>query len=124
MEKIYQQHWIDLSVETRQKLVEVFNIPKSGITEVRDQTVISDGHTNDDLNTITVEKMAEYVGSPADLDFAVLWKITLSKIKSELHPPTLEIGTDGVIKDLLQLPYCTTCTSSKGRHKKGCPKFK
>ncbi len=97
MEKIYSQHWIDLPQATRNHLVKVFNIPLTGITEIRDQTVVSDGHTNSDLQAITLEKMAAYVGSPATLSFSRLWEITLSKIKYELNPPVLEIKKDGLI---------------------------
>lgn len=126
MEKIYQQHWIDLPQETRSHLVKVFGIPRTGITEIRDQTVVSDGHTNTDLEAITADKMSAYVGSEIDsLDFSRLWTITLSKVKFELHPPTLEIQPDGIIVDVPQAPkYCDTCVSTAGRHRKGCPKYK
>lgn len=129
MEKIYQQHWIDLPQETRNHLVKVFDIPQSGITEIRDQTVVADGHTNADLEAITADKMSAYVGSEiGTLAFSRLFDITLAKVKSELHPPVLEIGTDGLVTDVPQstpvIKYCDTCVSTKGRHRKGCPKFK
>lgn len=135
MEKIYQQHWIDLPQETRDHLKKVFDIPRSGITEIRDQTVIADGHTNEDLLVITADKMSAYVGSPTGtLDFSRLWLITLSKVKSELHPPVFYIQPDGLVTDLPSVgsilatepvkKYCDTCVSTKGRHRKGCPKYK
>lgn len=126
MERVYQQMWIDLPQETRNHLVKVFDIPRSGITEIRDQSVVSDGHTNNDLLSITAEKMAAYVGSPIGaLDFARLWTITLSKVKYELNPPVLEIGTDGIVTDVPPVKkYCETCVSPAGRHRKGCPKYK
>lgn len=136
MEKLYAQMWIDLPQETRNHLAKAFDIPRTGITEIRDQTVVSDGHTNTDLEAVTADKMAAYVGSPlGTLSFSRLWEITLSKVKYELHPPMLEIQPNGLITDvvpitnpayLLEAPkkYCDNCVSTKGRHRKGCPKFK
>ena len=92
-DKIYTAMWIDLPREYRNKLTEVFSIERTGISEVRDDTLISDGYTNTDLQAITREKMAEYVGSSAeDTAFHRLWELTLAKIKFELNPPTIEIG--------------------------------
>lgn len=131
MEKIYSQHWMDLPKEIKDHLIKVFSIPRTGITEIRDQTVVTDGHTNTDLQSITAERMAAYIGSPADLAFSRLWEITLSKVKYELHPPAFEIGADGIITDVPVIPptepikkYCDTCVSTAGRHRKGCPKYK
>lgn len=125
MEKLYQQVWIDLPKETRDHLAKVFNIQKTGITEVRDQTVVSDGYTNLDLSVLTADKMSAYVGSPTgSLTFSRLWEIVLSKVKYELHPPMMEIQSDGLVVTVPPPKYCNTCISTKGRHRKGCPKFK
>ncbi len=96
LEHIYTQHWITLDKETREHLTKVFNIPTSGIAEIRDQTLISDGKTNTDLQAITSEAMEAYVGSKEP--FARLWELTLMKSKYELHPPTIEIGVGEIIK--------------------------
>lgn len=95
MEKIYSQHWIDLPKQVRAKLVEVFGIERTGITEVRDQTVISDGFTNTDLQGITLDKMNQYIGSVET--FPRAWELTLMKVNYELNPPMIEIGV-GEIK--------------------------
>lgn len=127
MEKVYTQYWIDLPKEVREHLVKVFEIPRTGITEIRDQTVVADGHTNIDLEVITKERLAAYVGSPMDTTFSRLWEIAISKVNYELHPPTMSIGEDGVVTDITPVitpRYCLTCASNKGRHFKGCPKFK
>lgn len=89
-ERIYQQHWIDLPKDTRLKLAEVFGIERTGPTEVRDQTVISDGYSNSDLSAITLEKMNAYVGS--DETFSRAWELTLAKVKFELNPPVVVVG--------------------------------
>lgn len=101
MEKVYQQHWIDLPKDVRNKLTEVFEIPNTGITEVRDQTVLSDGTTNTDLLAITAEKMAAYVGSSvSDTSYHRLWELTLAKVHSELNPPQMDISNTEIEKEL------------------------
>lgn len=85
MNKIYQQHWIELPNDIRKHLIGVFGIMKTGIAEVRDTTLISDGVTNNDLQVITEVKMQEYVGSKEA--FPRLWELTLAKAKYELNPP-------------------------------------
>lgn len=84
-ERIYPQNWVELSQQVRVHLAKVFDIPRSGISEVRDMTLVSDGHTNEDLKAITLEKMNEYIGSEETYPRA--WEITLSKVNYELNPP-------------------------------------
>lgn len=85
MNKVYTQIWLDLPREIRDHLMKVFGIIKTGVAEVRDQTVVSDGVTNDDLSVISDAKMTEYVGSVEE--FHKLWQLTVSKANYELHPP-------------------------------------
>lgn len=130
-EKINQQHWISLPRETRQHLVKVFGLIPNGIAEIRDQSVVSDGYTNSDLERITAEKMAEYVGSTES--FSRLWELTLSKVKYELNPPMVMQGAavTSLVPPLIQIPertltsapFCDKCDSKGGRHKKECPKL-
>lgn len=133
MEKLFQQVWMHQPQDVRNHLQKVFNITRTGITEIRDQEVITDGYTNTDLETVTADKMSAYVGSPTgELSFSRLWEIVLSKVKSELHPPIFEIQSSGIIVDINpsttpsvpEKRYCDTCVSTKGRHRKGCPKYK
>lgn len=122
MEKIYQQHWIELPKDIREHLAKVLGIPMSGIREIRDNTVISDGHTNEDLRVITAEKMADYVGS--DGDFNHLWTVTVSKAKYELNPP-IHVGGGfpaALEKEVEAKKFCDSCDSKGVRHKKECPK--
>lgn len=83
-----------ISKEVRDYLAAMWKIPQSGITEIRDQTVLSDGHTYDDLSVITLEKMTEYIGS--EESFARAWELTVMKAYSELHPPVGVIKGEGV----------------------------
>lgn len=93
MERVYQQNWIELPKDIREHLQKVFGIIRTGISEVRDNTLISDGITNEDLGVITSVKMAEYVGSMDT--FSRLWDISISKAKYELNPP-IEINLDNM----------------------------
>lgn len=84
-----------LTKPQRQLLKVVFNIVgPTAPTEVRNEMVVTDGHTVDDLKAITHEKMCEYIGSQET--FLRAWEITLAKIHSELNPPIAEIkNVDG-----------------------------
>lgn len=77
--------WMLLPKETRTHLAYVFSIPVSGVTEIRDQEVITDGRTVVDLEALSADRMAEYVGSTDT--FARLFELTMAKAHSELHPP-------------------------------------
>lgn len=86
IEKLYTPNWTDLDPKIRHHLREVFNVKKSGNTEIRDQVLISDGTTNEDLwNAFTIESMCKYIGSKET--FARAWEITVSKAKYEINPP-------------------------------------
>lgn len=79
--------WISLPSETRSKLVEVFNIPRSGNTEVEDQTVVTDGYTHRDLSTITIEKMQGFLLDTIEDDYFKLFHRVLDAIK----PPEITL---------------------------------
>ena len=87
---ITKDQWMLLDIPTKQKLVAVFGINKSGFSEVRDSIVVTDGYTQEDLKVIILEKMNEYIGSE-EATFLRAWEITLSKINFELNPPVAEI---------------------------------
>lgn len=91
------QLWMLLPREERNLLAERFDLKKSGITEVIDDRVISDGYNVDDLKGITSEKMVEYVGSEGS--FPRLWEITVAKARYELMPPIeLKIPTGVIVE--------------------------
>ena len=85
MNQIFPQVWIALDKEVRDHLAKIFSIERTGVTEIVDQRVVSDGYTATDLLAITLEKMNEYIGSTES--FARAWEVTLAKVHSELHPP-------------------------------------
>lgn len=85
-ENIYSHLWMQVPAEERKILAEVFNLEKTGIAEIRDQSVISDGHSNDDLLLITKDKMEAFIGSEAE-NFARAWELTVAKARSIVNPP-------------------------------------
>lgn len=89
-QRIFPQQFMHLSHEMRTYFTQMWKIPRSGISEIRDQTVVSDGHTYDDLAVITHELMEEYIGSKES--FARAWELSCMKAHSELHPPVGGIG--------------------------------
>ena len=94
-EKVFPHLWMHVKRPVRMHLIKVFAIPgPSGITEVVDQTVVSDGYKQDDLNAITLEKMMQYIGQDEPLSFSRMWELTVQKAEFELNPiKPEEIGT-------------------------------
>lgn len=82
--------WLKVKGETRTKLRDIFLIPQSGMTEVEtDQYgkshIKSDGHTNVDLQVLTVEKMRDFLGTAAsDETVYDLFKKVLEKVESPI----------------------------------------
>lgn len=94
---ITKDQWMLLDIQVKQKLISVFGIVKSGYSEIRDNIVVTDGYTQEDLKKITLEKMNEYIGSE-ETSFLRAWEVTLSKVNFELNPPVGELKSkDGAI---------------------------
>lgn len=89
-EYLTQQQWMLLEIPVKQKLSSVFGVIKSGAAEIRDNYVVTDGYTQEDVKAITLEKMNAYIGSE-EATFLRAWEITLSKVNFELNPPVGEI---------------------------------
>lgn len=97
-DKIVSQQWMLAPREIREHLAEVFNVNKSGITEIVDQTVKTDGRTSEDLAVITGDAMAKYVGSVES--FGRLWELSLAKAKYELNPPIAIVKPIAAVLDV------------------------
>jgi hypothetical protein len=126
MERIHKFQWMQVPKEVREKLIELFGLTRTSFSEIRDDVVISDGYSDDDLSLITKDKMCEITGLPCELSFSSLWEVMVVKLTNDVYDKAVMPDTSGLTNDVFTLatPYCTTCTSTKGRHKKGCPKFK
>lgn len=104
-EKVVPQHWMLLPRDIRQYLATVFNISLSGITEIRDSEVITDGRTINDLEALSLERMCEYVGSQET--FARAFELTIAKAHSELNPPI------GIIKGNVDEPVAEKASKKR-----------
>lgn len=82
IEHISTKQWLDFPISTRQALVQIFDIPRSSTSYVEDNRVISDGHTQADLDeSITLEKIQAYLGSKDD-NFYKLFGEVIKKIEN------------------------------------------
>lgn len=79
--------WVSLPVEVRYRIRAIFDIPKSGITEVHDAQVISDGTTHEDFKSLTTEKMQAYLNSDST-DFHKLFDTVIAKVSDEVFKRT------------------------------------
>lgn len=88
-DKIVPQLWMMVSPAERLVIAASFHLTKSGIVEIHDQDVITDGYKTEDLERIGIGTMAAFVGEPTDTDlsFSRLWELTVSKARSIVHPP-------------------------------------
>ena len=77
MERIYPNVWLESPRIVREQLAKDLHIPKTGMAEVIDQTVVSDGYSIDDLGVINVPLLVEYVGRKES--FKELWLAAVRK---------------------------------------------
>jgi hypothetical protein len=107
-DRIHPTQWVTLPIELRDQIARDFHVLRTGVSEIRDQTLISDGRTMEDLAVINSETMSAYVGSEAD--FPRLWELTVAKARSILNPPV------GVISELEpELPAIEPTHAKKAR---------
>lgn len=86
------QNWLALSQEVRAKLIELFNIRKTGIVTVEGGQVKCDGCTYEDLGKISVEKMQEVTGSK-EKEFVKLFGLVLDRVHDILNPVAIDLGS-------------------------------
>ena len=87
--QLTQPQWIGLSQEVKDKLINIFHIPRTEPTKVNQgfhegklQTVVSsDGHSHKDLSVISVKAMQEFLGSDKT-DFYALFEDVVNKIST------------------------------------------
>lgn len=89
--QIVPQLWMMIPRNERDLIAKEFNLPRTGVTEVINQDVVTDGYRAEDLKNITLEKMCAYIGSQES--FMRAWELTVMKANAELNPPAVFIGT-------------------------------
>ena len=121
-EQIYPQQWVQLKPETRAKLREIFLIPKTSFAQVVTDhmgvgTVVSDGTTIVDLQSLTVEKMRDYLGTAAvDETVYDLFKRCIEKLET-IEPkitvidnvPHVEYKEEGMVMKNINVNKCPDC---------------
>lgn len=96
--QILPQEWMHFSQEVKDHMRELFGIKKSGHVEVLDNKVVTDGHTLEDLQSVSVTKMQLYTSSKSD-NFRELLTLTIEKIqngKKESSTSTEDKGGDKI----------------------------
>lgn len=80
-----QTYWLTLSHDTRRKIAILLDIPRSGGTEVSDNRVISDGHTQLDLSIVTLDYLQNFMQSKEE-DFYKLFKQLVERVEAPAEP--------------------------------------
>lgn len=82
--RISVEQWVGLPLETRIRLISIFNIPRSAGASIRDNEVVSDGHTYDDLKVLSTEAIQAFL-KDAETDYAKLFNKLIEYLYEEKH---------------------------------------
>lgn len=96
--QITRSQWLGLPRETRTALVKLFEIPRSGFTEVVDGRVINDGYTQEDLAAITVGRLQELLDTE-DFDLHVLFVELVNSIQTKESDRPIDRIEKEIIKE-------------------------
>lgn len=110
-DRIPIQLWMLLPREHRAIIADALNLPKTGVSEIRDNEVLSDGYNVEDLSNITIEKMLDFIGGSEDESFHRLWELTCAKARYMANPPP-------VTEEALDLANTDVPTKTKRNAKK------
>ena len=80
---ISKLYWLSLKPETRKNLAVFLEIPKTSGVIVEDGRVMGDGYTDDDLATVTLVKLQEYMGS-TETDFLKLFQLLIDRLEGKM----------------------------------------
>ncbi len=81
---ISTRSWVSLSNEQRARIRGIFNIPRSSHVVVNDGHVETDGTTPKDLESLTTEKMKDYLKSDLD-DFFKLFDLVVARVQDDIE---------------------------------------
>ncbi len=119
-----QAVWLNLSLATRQKLVKLFSLPKTGTPMVsvgaQGATVISDGYSIHDFASITVWKMQALLNEDSE-DFYYLFDNILDNLDELLDNGGLVLKIKGHGKTKTVSQKQTTVASGPEVKRKGRP---
>lgn len=81
---ITQYYWLRIPHDIRRELVSIFNIQRTGTAVMQDSKQLADGHSDRDLEVLTVGKLQEFTGSQEG-DAYDLLDLAVEKIKNQQH---------------------------------------
>lgn len=89
--------WLELPIEVRLRLKEIFGIPRSEGTLVQDNKVVSDGYNHRDLSVVTIGAMQGYL-KVTEGDFYQLFDAVITQIRDEIAMHTEKIVPESPVK--------------------------
>jgi hypothetical protein len=107
---ILYSRWCALPLTTRNKIAEIFNIPKKGAIEVSSNEIKADGYFVEDIEkAITVEALQDYLqsGSTSETDLSALWSMMIDRVEGRTQVPVLEPGAHEVKLEKLPIKEAT-----------------
>jgi hypothetical protein len=97
------KRWLELNQDERMRLASQFTLRKTSATSVVNNTIVSDGHTHEDLKRLSVGRLIEFLGPEIlpwynDAQLDKLLSLTLDKIygKTTKEPEQQEQTTQEV----------------------------
>ena len=86
-EMLSVQYWLTIKKEVRDKLVDIFNIPRSGGSLVENTSgswkVLSDGHLSKDLSAINIKSLQKELNTDSEDFYKMLKAITIKLTQNE-----------------------------------------
>ena len=99
--QLYASYWVVLPQEVRNKMKKEFSIQRSSGSHVEGGRVVSDGHTDEDLKGVTVEKMQKLLKSK-ETDQSKLIEMTVEHFTNEANAE-LKAKGEKEVADLAQI---------------------
>ena len=97
--------WVSLPNEVRWRIRNIFNIPRSGVSDVVDFRIVSDGTTHEDIKVLTAPKMQEYLGTK-EQDFHRLFDLVVARVIDQMSNPKdmIEVHSDSPVNITIETP--------------------
>jgi hypothetical protein len=90
MQPMFSGYWVVLPQEVRNRMKMYFNVQKSSGSHVENGRLVSDGHTDEDLKAVSVEKMQTLLNSKED-DQVKLVEATIQHFKDQVANEQIDL---------------------------------
>lgn len=115
--------WLGVRHETRLKIAKIFNLPKSGFVEVSNNKVICDGHSQKDINLLTISAMQQYLNSEED-DIQVLFEKLVYVLENAISVDLTQTIKKDEPKKTIEESKSAVSSSTEARPVEGANKAK